>query len=88
MIPSSEYSLCLYVYNILEAFARFGDRKENIQVNFSPSFSEADDFAAPVAVVPTPLAEVVLSAEDFVRGKMAQGAPVARLPTPPMCLSP
>jgi hypothetical protein len=73
VIPSSESSLCIFVYKVLEAFARFGDRRGNIQVTFAP-YSADEDYAVDEPVLPIQLSEVVLCAEDFVRSTLAQGA--------------
>ena len=73
VIPSSESSLCIFVYKVLEAFARCGDRRDNIQVTFAPNLAD-EDYAVDEPVLPIQLSEVVLCAEDFVRSTLAQGA--------------
>jgi hypothetical protein len=67
IIPSSEISLYFFVYKILESFARFGDAKEHVSVDFVAALS------GPRQMIPVDFLEVVLTSEEKIRGMHAQG---------------
>ena len=67
IIPSSEISLYFYVYKVLESFARFGDAKERISVEFVNSGSGSGP------IIPVDKLEVVHTSEEKIKGMYAQG---------------